>query len=218
MEPKSDDTNLSLEEFDKNLPHTVTLLRGPNGARVYLVGTGHFSVESQNDVSKVNYERTVRYYSIVIWILLLCSGYFSKQVMQAVKPHILVVELCTDRASVMQMDEEAILKEARDFSYGMSTWYVQWKFDNAIVVFSIKFAINNFRSAEKLKSIFKEAGVLQGVIYVLLLKLSASLTENHGIAPGGEFRRALKEVRDLNTICSSMFSTYDFIEEQIYSV
>ena len=38
--------------------------------------------------------------------------------MQAVKPHILVVELCADRASVMQMDEETILREARDFSYG----------------------------------------------------------------------------------------------------
>lgn len=46
---------LDLDEFDKNLPHTVTLLRTPSGARVYLVGTGHFSVESQNDVSKVTY-------------------------------------------------------------------------------------------------------------------------------------------------------------------
>lgn len=47
---------------------------------------------------------------------------------------------------------------------------------------------------DKLKSIFNEAGVFQGIIYVLLLKLSANLTKNHGIAPGGEFRRALKEV------------------------
>lgn len=39
--------------------------------------------------------------------------------MQAVKPHILVVELCADRASVMQMDEETIMKEARDFSIGL---------------------------------------------------------------------------------------------------
>ena len=38
--------------------------------------------------------------------------------MQAVKPHILVVELCADRACVMQMDEEAIMKEAKDFSFG----------------------------------------------------------------------------------------------------
>lgn len=38
--------------------------------------------------------------------------------MQNVKPHILVVELCEDRASVMQMDEETIMKEAKDFSLG----------------------------------------------------------------------------------------------------
>ncbi len=36
--------------------------------------------------------------------------------MQAVRPHVLVVELCADRAGVMQMDEETILKEAKDFS------------------------------------------------------------------------------------------------------
>lgn len=45
----------NLDEFNRNLPHTVTLLNGPNGALVYVVGTGHFSVESQNDVSKVTY-------------------------------------------------------------------------------------------------------------------------------------------------------------------
>ncbi|XKL61952.1 hypothetical protein PGB90_001785 [Kerria lacca] len=133
----TDDIEPNLEEFDKNLPHTVTLLRTVDGARVYVVGTGHFSLESQNDVSLV---------------------------MQNVKPHILVVELCEDRASVMQMDEETIMKEAKDFSL------------------------------EKLKSIFNEAGVFQGIIYVLLLKLSANLTKNHGMAPGGEFRRALKEM------------------------
>lgn len=38
--------------------------------------------------------------------------------MQAVKPHILVVELCADRANVMQMDEETIVKEAKDLSLG----------------------------------------------------------------------------------------------------
>ncbi|XP_065225543.1 traB domain-containing protein-like isoform X1 [Planococcus citri] len=138
--PGEDDSDPDLGEFDKNLPHTVTLLKTQDGARVYVLGTGHFSVESQNDVSKV---------------------------MQAVKPHILVVELCPDRANVMQMDEETIVKEAKDLSL------------------------------EKLKSIFKETGVFQGIIYVLLLKLSASLTINHGMAPGGEFRRALKEMVEL---------------------
>jgi hypothetical protein len=47
--------------FDQNardlgsepLPDTVTILDGPNGAKVYLVGTAHFSQKSQQDVSQV---------------------------------------------------------------------------------------------------------------------------------------------------------------------
>lgn len=41
------------EAFDNNLPETVTLLRTPSGVKVYLVGTAHFSRESQDDVAKV---------------------------------------------------------------------------------------------------------------------------------------------------------------------
>lgn len=40
--------------IDEKLPETVTLLTAPNGGKLYLVGTAHFSVESQNDVSKVS--------------------------------------------------------------------------------------------------------------------------------------------------------------------
>lgn len=43
-----------VENFDDNLPDTVTLLRTSQGAKVYLVGTAHFSIESQDDVSKVS--------------------------------------------------------------------------------------------------------------------------------------------------------------------
>lgn len=43
----------TLEEFDQNLPSTVTLLNTPFGSKVYLVGTAHFSEESQDDVSYV---------------------------------------------------------------------------------------------------------------------------------------------------------------------
>lgn len=41
---------------------------------------------------------------------------------------------------------------------------------------------------------FKQAGAVQGFVYALLLKLSSGLAKTYGIAPGGEFRRALKEV------------------------
>lgn len=44
----------TLEEFERNLPSTVTMLDTPFGSKVYLVGTAHFSEESQDDVSFVS--------------------------------------------------------------------------------------------------------------------------------------------------------------------
>lgn len=46
-------SNKSDEDFDNNLPETVTLLKHNTGAKVYLIGTAHFSKESQDDVAKV---------------------------------------------------------------------------------------------------------------------------------------------------------------------
>lgn len=37
-------------------------------------------------------------------------------------------------------------------------------------------------------------GVVSGVMQTLLLSLSAKITEQLGMAPGGEFRRAFEEV------------------------
>ena len=62
VEDNVSDTGTSIEAptsvkydstIDDNLPPTVTLLTTPEGGKLYLVGTAHFSVESQNDVSKV---------------------------------------------------------------------------------------------------------------------------------------------------------------------
>lgn len=43
----------TIEEFENNLPQTVKILSTPFGSKVYLVGTAHFSEESQDDVSFV---------------------------------------------------------------------------------------------------------------------------------------------------------------------
>jgi hypothetical protein len=40
--------------IDTQLPDTVSVLTTPEGAEVYVVGTAHFSVESQEDVAKVS--------------------------------------------------------------------------------------------------------------------------------------------------------------------
>ena len=45
--------------------------------------------------------------------------------------------------------------------------------------------------------ILKEYGKVQGLMYVLLLSMSASLTKTLGMAPGGEFRRANDEAKEI---------------------
>lgn len=45
------------------LPDTVTKLETPEGCKVYLVGTAHFSKESQDDVAKVGPFHLYFYYN-----------------------------------------------------------------------------------------------------------------------------------------------------------
>lgn len=131
---------LIVENFDSHLPETVTLLQTEYGDKVYLIGTAHFSTNSQDDVSKV---------------------------IRNVRPHIVMVELCRSRASILQMDEATIEREAKTISI------------------------------EKMSATMKEHGVFHGLMYILLLNMSAKLTRELGMAPGGEFRRALAEVRKI---------------------
>ncbi|XP_033221633.1 traB domain-containing protein isoform X2 [Belonocnema kinseyi] len=73
--------------IDDNLPPTVTLLTTPEGGKLYLIGTAHFSVESQNDVSKI---------------------------IRAVQPSIVMIELCKHRIHALHLDEEALLKQSEN--------------------------------------------------------------------------------------------------------
>ncbi|XP_059610107.1 traB domain-containing protein [Phlebotomus argentipes] len=130
----------SLEEFDRNLPPTVNLLTTPHGSRVYLVGTAHYSEESQNDVSLV---------------------------IRNVRPRIVVVELCGSRIHILKYDEKTLLEEAKDINMS------------------------------KLRNAVQSNGVVIGLLFILLLNISAKLTEQLGMAPGGEFRRALEEAQKL---------------------
>ncbi|KAF4517517.1 hypothetical protein B566_EDAN006519 [Ephemera danica] len=94
-----------------------------------------------------------------------------KQVIQLVQPHIVTVELCKSRISLLQLDEETILREAK----------------------SINFA--------KIHMTVQQNGVLNGLMYILLLSLSANLTKQLGMAPGGEFRRAMVEAGNVPKCC-----------------
>ncbi|CAD6995268.1 traB domain-containing protein [Ceratitis capitata] len=80
----------TIEEFDKNLPSTVTVLDTPFGSKVYLVGTAHFSEESQDDVSYV---------------------------IRNVRPDVVMVELCPSRVHILKLDEKTLLEEAKNFNF-----------------------------------------------------------------------------------------------------
>nr|SVE74354.1 EOG090X0AQH [Daphnia barbata] len=122
------------------LPETVTQLTSKDGVKVYLVGTAHFSQESQEDVSKT--------------ILM-------------TRPRVVVVELCVSRLNILRFDEQTILEEAKNLNM------------------------------EKVRSTIKQYGAVQGALYLLFLSTSAHLTRQLGMAPGGEFRRAYHEARNV---------------------
>ncbi|XP_078041798.1 traB domain-containing protein isoform X2 [Augochlora pura] len=126
--------------IDERLPETVKLLTTPNGGKLYLVGTAHFSVESQNDVSMI---------------------------IQAVQPHIIVVELCRARAEIMQFSEEVILEYTKNLTY-----------------LSISRLVGKY-------------GVCYGLLHILLLRVVTQITQQLEMAPGGEFRRAFEEAKKL---------------------
>jgi hypothetical protein len=80
----------SIDEFEQNLPNTVTLIKTPYGSKIYLVGTAHFSVKSQDDVSLV---------------------------IRNVQPDIVMVELCQSRIHMLKHDEKTLLEEAKNVNF-----------------------------------------------------------------------------------------------------
>lgn len=79
----------NIEEFDQKLPETVELLRTENGDRVYVIGTAHFSLKSQDDVSFV---------------------------VRNVRPDAIVLELCPLRLHILHYDEKTLLREASELT------------------------------------------------------------------------------------------------------
>ncbi|XP_051162730.1 traB domain-containing protein isoform X2 [Leptopilina boulardi] len=126
--------------IDDNLPDTVTILKTPEGGKLYLIGTAHFSVESQNDVSKI---------------------------INAVQPHIVMVELCKQRMQALQLDEDTLLKKAQDIGI------------------------------EDIRAAIKKHGVTSGLMFIILLTMSKHVTKELGMAPGSEFRTAFNEAKKI---------------------
>lgn len=83
-----------MSEQDLNSPcatsTNISVLDAPLNGKVYLVGTAHFSVESQKEVSEL---------------------------IRKVQPNYVVLELCSSRVSILKLDEETVLREAQDMNF-----------------------------------------------------------------------------------------------------
>lgn len=121
-----------------NIPSSATLLQNDDNARVVLLGTVHFSKQSVEDVS---------------------------QVVRELKPNAILVELCRQRVSLLELDEKKFLEDAKNFD------------------------------SKKLKQALKGQSFTSGVLHAMLLKTYADISKELGVAPGGEFRRAYHEMK-----------------------
>ncbi|CAK1581261.1 unnamed protein product [Parnassius mnemosyne] len=127
-----EDSKESNADGNEEMPSTVTVLDTPDGGKVYLVGTAHFSIKSQEDVSRVIQE-----------------------------------VLCEQRTNILLLDEESILREAKNINF------------------------------KNIRATMAQNGVFNGLMYILLLNMSAHITRELGMAPGGEFRRAMAEAKKI---------------------
>ncbi|KAA0201950.1 hypothetical protein HAZT_HAZT003248 [Hyalella azteca] len=123
-----------------DLPSTVVRLVGPNNCEVFVVGTAHFSEESQQDVVAT---------------------------IEKVRPDVVVLELCRARTAILSLDEQTILQESTNMDF------------------------------TKMRAVLSQHGRVQGILYLLLLSVSAHITKQLGMAPGGEFRVAVSAVKRL---------------------
>jgi pheromone shutdown protein TraB len=88
-------------------------------------------------------------------------------VIRNVRPKAVVVELCESRVHILKHDEKTLLEEAKDINL------------------------------QKIRNVIKTNGFFNGMFYILLLNMSAKLTKELGMAPGSEFRTAMKEASAL---------------------
>lgn len=96
------------------LPDTVTQLTSKDGVKVYLVGTAHFSTESQEDVAKVTFSEFLAIKKRIHSFLFLSY----RQTILMTRPRVVVVELCVSRLNILRFDEETILEEAKNLNMG----------------------------------------------------------------------------------------------------
>ncbi|KAL0892056.1 hypothetical protein ABMA27_015277 [Loxostege sticticalis] len=125
---------------DLPLPPAATLLQNDKQATVVLLGTVHFSKQSVEDVS---------------------------QIVRVLNPNAILVELCRQRVSLLELDDKKFLEDAKNFD------------------------------ARKMKEAVKGQNFVSGMLHAMLLKTYADIAKELGVAPGGEFRRAYHEMKKI---------------------
>nr|XP_034824781.1 traB domain-containing protein-like [Maniola hyperantus] len=128
----------SLAKLD--LPSSATVLQNNTNGTVVLLGTVHFSKQSVEDVSKI---------------------------VQQINPNAILIELCRQRISLLELDDKKFLEDAKNLD------------------------------AKKIKQAVKGQGLVSGMLHAMLLKTYADIAKELGVAPGGEFRRAYQEMKKI---------------------
>lgn len=103
------------------------------------------------------------------------TAHFSKESVEDVrstiartKPQAVVLELCKDRQIILQYSEADILQQGQSMSVAT------------------------------IRSFIRRDGVVAGLCQSLFLQMSAKLTTQLGVAPGGEFRAGFEEAQKVN--------------------
>lgn len=207
-----------------NLPRTVTQLVAEDGSLVYVVGTAHFSDDSKRDVVKVSGWAVTEPPggSAGPGGMLTRGAPWPLQTIREVQPDVVVVELCQYRVSMLKMDERTLLREAKEVSLqklqqavrqvctgrgrAVSGNHGGWTRGperagvrqgtpcRRCCVSSGGVAVVPGGRRPALMCVPPQNGLMSGLMQMLLLKVSAHITEQLGVAPGGEFREAFKEV------------------------
>jgi len=109
-------------------------------------------------------------YGCKAWLI--GTAHFSRKsqedvvkLIQFVRPDCVMLELCRGRVNILHMDEANIEEELKALNF------------------------------ERMLEILRQNGVVEGCLYLLMLNLSAHLTRELGMAPGGEFRKAFQQAR-----------------------
>ncbi len=88
-----------------------------------------------------------------------------RRTISSTKPQTVVLELCQDRQMILRYSEESILREAQNM--------------NLLT----------------LRSFVRRDGLVAGITQSIFIKISAHLTKQLGVAPGGEFRAGYEEAQ-----------------------